>query len=634
MVQQRYVSKVVSVLGFYFLVVILFTLYRCLLLIMQPVSTSNITDLLITGFRFDNRWASLLTFPLVLICIIQEIVTKRNHSYPVKWYARVVLLSLVLFFLLDYFYFQYTGTRLSPVVLELITPLPVAAKLVWQSYPVIWLLFLVIACIWLFDVLVIKRLFAVDPLMISHKKTILYLVLLLLFFGISSWGTFKKYPLTWSEAFHEPANGVLALNPAESFFYSLFYKEISTADPTQSEYKMLEATIKHDSIRAQQKGVIKEKMATRGEPLNIVILLAESLSTYKTSLSDKQPLQPTPFLKSLTDSSYYFSNCFTPHFGTARAVWNLFTGLPDVNWKKLATHQIPSAPVPVLLNQLPFAEKFYMLGGDGTWADINGFLKSNVKDIKVIDAEQMKSKSASAWGADDYDLLMQADEQFRNSRAPFFAVIQTASNHQPFIIPATAQQRGFVQIKKSVDSLKNFGFADNKEYNSMRYMDFCLQSFFKQAAASDYFSNTLFIIVGDHGTTGNALNSFSADWNTYKLKLLHVPLVFYKPGVQLSFNDSSLCSLQDIIPTVYGLQQQQTIQGLRGVDLFSGSYKTGQFYMLHELHQLGWIAPEIRFLASYTNNELKHVVTNEPFVQDSIGALVMAAYKVSAKNKK
>jgi phosphoglycerol transferase MdoB-like AlkP superfamily enzyme len=229
---------------------------------------------------------------------------------------------------------------------------------------------------------------------------------------------------------------------------------------------------------------------------------------------------------------------------------------------------------------------------------------------------------------------MQANEQFSNSRAPFFAVIQTASNHQPFIIPKDAQQRGFVTENKNPDSLKKFGFADNKEYNSMRYMDFCLKSFFKKAASSQYFSNTLFIIVGDHGTAGNAVNSFSADWDTYKLKMLHVPLIFYKPGIQLSFNDITLCSLQDIFPTIYGLHQQQKVNSLHGIDLFSGNFKTGQFYLLHELHQLGWIAPDVRYLASYTNEELKYVLTNQPQVQDSISALVMASYRVFANNKK
>jgi phosphoglycerol transferase MdoB-like AlkP superfamily enzyme len=245
---------------------------------------------------------------------------------------------------------------------------------------------------------------------------------------------------------------------------------------------------------------LKADFASIRKDMNVVILLAESLSTHKTSLSIRPSLNATPFLKQLADSSIYFSNCFTPHYGTARAIWNLFTGIPDVNWENLETHQLHRNTSSVLLNQLSFAKKFYLLGGDGRWADIKGFLKSNVLDLEFKDAEQIQVPSASVWGADDYDLLLQADQIFQQTDQPFFAVVQTASNHAPYIIPEAAYKHGFVANNQTAERLNHFGFANNKEYNSLRYLDFCLQSFFKNASRSSYYQNTLFIIVGDHGT--------------------------------------------------------------------------------------------------------------------------------------
>jgi hypothetical protein len=124
------------------------------------------------------------------------------------------------------------------------------------------------------------------------------------------------------------------------------------------------------------------------------------------------------------------------------------------------------------------------------------------------------------------------------------------------------------------------------------------------------------------------------DWDTYKLKLLHVPLLFYKQGLQKIITDTSLCSLQDILPTVYGLQQTKPVNSIMGIDLLSGYYKTGQFFMLHELHQLGWIAPQLKFLASYESGELKHVLTNQKSKTDSIRSLAVAAYKIYADKKR
>jgi hypothetical protein len=106
--------------------------------------------------------------------------------------------------------------------------------------------------------------------------------------------------------------------------------------------------------------------------------------------------------------------------------------------------------------------------------------------------------------------------------------------------------------------------------------------------------------------------------------------MFYKPGMQFSFSDTSLCSLQDIVPTIYGLQQNATKSGLNGIDLFSGIYKTGQFYLLHDLHQMGWIAPHVNYLATYQNGTLLHPISNKPDMTDSISAMVLSAYKVYA----
>lgn len=633
MTQQRYVSRVVYVLRFYLFLLFLFTAYRFLFLAVYTSSSDGLLQLLWTGLRFDARWAGLLQLP-VLFFYLFESIFKIKVQPAARWYARLLLLLLLLLFIADFYYYQYAGFRVSPVVLELITPLTVAVKMLWQSYPVVLLIFLMIAFIWLMDKLLLKPIFKATNESVPSSKTVLFLVLILILNGAAIWGSFKKYPLTWSDAYADPATGVFALNPAESFFYGWFYKEETPAVPTSEERSLFAATLQYDSVRAPQLQAIKQQFTTKEQPLNVVVLLAESLATYKTSLAKNQPLHPTPFLKQLRDSSLYFSNCFTPHFGTARAVWNLFTGLPDVNWNKLATHQPPSSSIPVLLNEMSFGASYYLLGGDGTWADIKGFLKSNIKNMKVEDAAQMKTKAASVWGADDYDLLLQADVLFRKSKTPFFAVIQTASNHEPFTIPATATQRGFVTVNPGTDSLKQFGFQSAREFNSMRYLDFCLQKYFERAATAPYFSNTVFIIVGDHGTIGKAAHSMQEDWDTYKLKLLHVPLLFYKSGLQQPYTDTALCSLQDILPTVYGWHHTQPVSSITGIDLLSGYYKTGQFFMLHELHQAGWIAPQLKFLASYEKGDLKHVLTNQKSKTDSISTLVSAAYKIYADKKR
>lgn len=633
MTGQRYAGKVVRVLQFYFLLLLLFTIYRAVLIFISNIPVTDLSDLLVTGLRFDSRWAGLFTMPLVCLSLLQIFFRKANFTLIQSGYATLVLLLVLLLCIVDYYYYRYTSTRLSPFLLEIITPLSVAVKMAWQSYPVLLLSLLLLIVMVVLNKFVVKKIVSTSgESRFSVKELLLHIAVLMLCL-LTVWGTLKRYPLTWSDAFHQPQTGVLALNPAESFFYGLLYKEETAPDPSYKDYQLAENIIRFDSVRAQQVNAVKNKFAAGSTKMNVVVILAESLSSYKTSLVPGQALNPTPFLKTIADSSYFFPNCFTPHYGTARAVWNLFTGMPDVNWNRLATHQLPSAQLPVLLDQMQFSKKYYLLGGDGTWADIKGFLKANIDGLQVLDQSQMKANPVSVWGVDDYDLLMQANDQFAATDSPFFAVVQTASNHKPYVIPPQAQKLGFELKTQPAGVLQKFGFVSNAEYNAVRYLDFCLTSFFKKAAASTYFSNTLFIIVGDHGTVGNASVVLHPDWDTYKLNMLHVPLLFYKQGA-IAQMDSTLCGIQDILPTVYGLRNNTNQSGIRGIDLFSGYYKTGQFYLLQDLRQMGWVTPAARFLASYNSGKLQNILTNQPASSsDSLTALVLAAYKVyAAKN--
>ncbi len=634
MTSQRYAGKVVSVLQFYFLLLFLFTGYRMLLIVTSTKSDIQLPEVFLTGLRFDARWASLLTLPVIIIFFVQLLLRKINLNVFLRWYAVSALVLLLLLITLDFYYYQYTSSRLSPVLLEIISPFSVAVKMAWQSYPVITVGFLIAIVTWLLYKFLMKRIFADTSVQAFSRVNGMQAVLLLLFFCIAAWGSLKKYPLTWSDAFHHPASGVLVLNPAESFFYGLFYHDKAAPVATSTDYQLIKQVVQFDSVRFKQTEGVKKQFAAASANVNVVVILAESLSSYKTSLVPKQQLNPTPFLKSLADSSYYFSNCFTPHYGTARAVWNLFTGVPDVNWNKLATHQLSATNRSVLLNQMPFSKKYYLLGGDGTWADIKGFLHTNVDAIQVMEQFQMTAKPVSVWGVDDYDLLMQANELFSTTDSSFFAVVQTASNHQPYFIPSTAKQLGFEKRMQQQSELLEFGFTGNDEYNAVRYLDFCLRSFFKAASTADYFKNTIFIIVGDHGTVGHAATVMHPDWDLFKLNMLHVPLLFYKWGIS-GATDSSLCSIQDILPTVQGLVNETTNSTITGVDLFSGHYKTGQLFMLQDLHQLGWVSNNVRLLTTYANGTIQNTVSNQHTrMADSIASLALATYKIyAAKNR-
>ncbi len=86
----------------------------------------------------------------------------------------------------------------------------------------------------------------------------------------------------------------------------------------------------------------------------------------------------------------------------------------------------------------------------------------------------------------------------------------------------------------------------------MRYADWALGQFFNKALAAPYASETLFVLLGDHG--------FRQPQQLTEIELLrfHIPMLLLAPGLQEQFGKkrSTVASQVDIVPTIMGLLQQ------------------------------------------------------------------------------
>ena len=219
------------------------------------------------------------------------------------------------------------------------------------------------------------------------------------------------------------------------------------------------------------------------------------------------------------------------------------------------------------------------------------------------------------WGISDNDLFKEANAKLKTVTKPFFAVIQTANNHQPYSIPkADATEMGLVNI--SNDSLIQNGFVGNNELNAYRYADFNFKKFMEAAEKETYFNNTLFVFIGDHGiraipTPTNKL--FSDAYYSQQLTCVHVPLLFYSKGITPSVN-SIVASQVDVLPTIASYIGKPYTNTTFGENLFAPSIKNKfAFYIDHDEKKIGIINNDIvyrRGLQQTTLGELKALNNN------------------------
>ena len=122
-----------------------------------------------------------------------------------------------------------------------------------------------------------------------------------------------------------------------------------------------------------------------------------------------------------------------------------------------------------------------------------------------------------------------------------------------------------------LDTLEKYGFQNNEELNAFRYTDFSFDKFVETAKKENYFKNTIFVFVGDHGTPGVPANMFPRAWELDWLCYNHVPLLFYAPSLLSPQRIEKTVSQLDILPSVAALAQISFTNHTMGQNLFDTS---------------------------------------------------------------
>ncbi len=92
-----------------------------------------------------------------------------------------------------------------------------------------------------------------------------------------------------------------------------------------------------------------------------------------------------------------------------------------------------------------------------------------------------------SWGVSDEDLFNRAHEEFSAPHErPFFSLVFTSSNHSPFEFPD-----GRIDL---------YDGEKNTVNNAVKYADYALGQFIRSAKQSNYWEDTVFLIVADHNS--------------------------------------------------------------------------------------------------------------------------------------
>jgi phosphoglycerol transferase MdoB-like AlkP superfamily enzyme len=317
--------------------------------------------------------------------------------------------------------------------------------------------------------------------------------------------------------------------------YAQFYKSAPLARAyavLRSEFTEIGPT----NFRPNARMPIDRDVAGRGDErhLNVVLISVESLSAeFMSAFGNRENL--TPNLDRLAGESLFFTRLYATGLRTVRGLEAITLSVPPTPGNSIIKR--PNNENLATLGEV-FKERGYeplfLYGGYGYFDNMNAFFGGNgytVVDRTAIAKDRIHHENI--WGVADEDLYSMALEQLDRRHAAnklFFAHIMTTSNHRPFTYPP-----GRIDIP-----------SGTSRAGAVKYTDWALHEFIRQARERPWFKDTVFVILADHTASGRGKTDLPVE-------NFHIPLLVWSPGNIKPARIDTLASQIDVGPTLLAL---------------------------------------------------------------------------------
>ena len=583
------------------------------------------------GSRFDLRVSIFLITPLAALSLIPWLSWERSETHKKVWiYIQSAITGFILaIYFLDFGYYGYLNSRLSTNVSQFFLNPMISLQMVWESYPLVWILLSHAALT--YGAYRFIKAFAFKPFEVPKLHIGLRFakgIALFLIYAVGIHGSFSQYPLRWSEAFFSANTFIsfLGQNPAHYLWDTITnpdtdydHDKVKKYHASLADYLGFEAGEELQFLRNNTAKKILPK------DMNVIYIVMESYAAYKMSaMGNIKGSSDT--LDRLAENGWFFKNFYTPTEGTARSMFCSLTGVPDINADSTSSRNPRVVDQNTLINAFGDHDKFYFIGGSANWGNIRGIYENNIEKLQMFEEHDFNKPKTDVWGLNDLDLFRETARILKEKKTdkPFFAMIQAASFHRPYTIPDDSGDFKTQEVDEA--ELKKFGWKHNKEFNSFRFSDYSLGEFMRLIENEDFYKNTLFVIHGDHGVHHFEAEQLSEGYKKFGLNRFHVPLVFYSPSELKPRVIDSMMSQADVMTTIAGMfgidaphkSLGRNVTALsNGADNFAFSYV---YYtkpvtkMLYDQEYLIETGPdgEVAGLYRYKEDPEKNLMTEDP----------------------
>jgi len=582
-----------------------------------------------------------LVFKIFLYYIIFRFVLYLLMAFvsaAVRAKIRIVLINIILLITLmmiifnavsEWFFWEEFSTRYNFIAVDYLIYTNEVIGNIKESYPIyliVTILFLIVfALLFTIRKMILRWAYICESIQQRTWKGLLLLALPIIFYFTvqEKWHHFSK-----NEFANELAgNGIyqfgVAFKNNDLDFYK-FYKTIPDSEAFKTVREQLSDSnslfTTNDPYNIERK-IISGKAEKK---LNVVLISVESLSaSFMQHFGSTENI--TPYLDSLADKSLFFTNLYASGTRTVRGLEALTLSLPPVPGQSIIKR-------PDNANMFTIGSVFqskgyvtqFIYGGYSYFDNMQAFFSGN--GYEVIDRTVIKPADIhyqNIWGVadeDEFTLALNTIDKNYQQQKLFFTHIMTVSNHRPFTYP---------------DGRIDIAAATQSRSGAVKYTDYCINKFLKEAELKPWFDSTIFVIAADHcaGSAGSVQLPVTG---------YHIPLLIFSPKNILPVQLNDLTAQIDIAPTVLGLLNFSYNSKFFGQDIFNTPKEKRQAF-ISTYQGLGFIKGNqlliqspVKKINQYTPNfktgEATITNTNDSLVKMATSFYQAAAWLI--KNKK
>lgn len=535
------------------------------------ITSSELFRLFFNGFRFDINTLIIYNSPLIILYCL-PIRYKFNALYKkIVDIIFVVANSIAVGLnLIDVIYFRYLDKRMCS---ELFTFFKGTDEnqvgLVANFFVDFWYMFLLFFVLLFIIILIMKKTKVKNSTsqfnLIWHIKQSVIFVIVIGLSVIGIRGGFQLIPISiLTVTNYTTKYAPLVINTPFSILYgstSASLENIAFFDDKEIEelYTPIHTGLKSNRFIT---GETKDR--------NLVLIILEGVgqemigyynTEYKKSL--------TPFLDSLLNESLTFDGMANGR-RSIESLPSLMTGVPslmatDYPSSKYASNSIDG--LGSILKRHGYKTAFYHGGNNGTMNFYSTSKSNGFDDYYGRTEYNNDSDYDGAWGIYDIPFLQYSAEKMNEYKEPFAATLFLLSSHGPYSLPSDYTVPEYLSSNTAFEK-------------TVRYSDDALSLFFKKISHYEWFDNTIFVIVSDHGNSEHHHDKYKNVKGAYK-----IPIAFYAPNIIEKRRVDEIAQQADINLSILSLLEIDEDVFSFGRNLFDSISKPSYISFLNSIYQ-------------------------------------------------